>query len=365
MGACNSKDNKTVKRLPNENKQPEAVVQQNPQPQTVTVIEKQDNLISLDSYLDGKLISKNNYDKTKKLMDVMLSLAAYLPKNSEIRVFRSQNGSEYDITNENESTLEVIYKNATNGTLILTTLGQFILPRNIKEEYYKTSVIGSLCFDDNKASHIMTYNKIDNTVSTTEVQIPKEFGYFSAVCNGSDHLFISGGDKLVEKGQDRDGDKMISQTVGINIFYSINLLNNTFKKLRDLLTPRFWHSMIYIPNNYIFIVGGANTKSVEFYDIKSDSIKIHSELNEVRGEASLCVIDNTYLYAFAGFYFQHKFSNTVERCNLRAEPTRWEYVNIAGWDRVNISYFSLGYINENGRDSVILFGGNKTDDYGT
>jgi hypothetical protein len=198
-----------------------------------------------------------------------------------------------------------------------------------------------------------------------EAQIPKEFNYFSAVCNGSDHLFISGGDKLVEKGQDKDGDKMISQTVGINMFYSINLLSGKINQLKDLITPRFWHSMLYVPEQWIFIVGGANTKVVELYDIKNDTIKVHSELNETRGEASLCIIDNSYLYAFAGFYFQHKFSNTVERCNLRMDPPRWEYVNIYGWDKINISYFSLGYITEQGRESIILFGGNKTDDYGT
>ena len=365
MGACNSKDNKTVKRIPQDNKQPEIVVQNAQKVETNIIADGQNNTIELEVYLDGKVICKNYYEKSKKLSEVVISLAFYLPKNSELRVFMSQNEGEVDISAENETQLGTLYKNAAKGVLILRSLGMLALPKNIKEEYYKTSIIGSLCFDESKASHIMTYNKVDNTVNTMEVQIPKEFNYFSAVCNGADHLFISGGDKMVEKGQDKDGDKMISQTVGINLFYSINLLTKKINRLKDLVTPRFWHSMIYVPEQWIFIVGGANTKAVELYDIKNDVIKTHSELNEVRGEASLCVIDNTYLYAFAGFYFQHKFSNTVERCNLRMDPPRWEYVNIIGWDRVNISYFSLAYMSEQGRDAIIIFGGNKTDDYGT
>jgi hypothetical protein len=364
MGACNSKDNKTVKRIQPDNKQPEIVSQnvQNP-PKTIIEVQKQ-NTISLEIYLDGKFVGKNVYEKDKTLVDVLQNLAGYLPKNTEIFVSMADGNNERDITNEKDTLIGTIFNNADNGLLRLRGTG-FSIPYNIKEEYYKISVIGSLCFDESKASHIMVYNKIDNTVNTTEVQIPKEFGYFSAVCNGNDHLFISGGDKLVEKGEDRDGDKMITQTVGMNIFYSINLLTYKVSKLKELITPRFWHSMIYIPDRWIFIVSGANTKSVECYDIKTDTIKVHSELNEVRGESSLCLIDNTYIYTFAGFYFQHMFSNTVERYNLRNHPAKWEYINIVGWDRVNISYFSLGYISEQGRESVILFGGNKTDDYGT
>jgi hypothetical protein len=365
MGACNSKDNKTVKRIPQDVKQPEPIINNAQKTDTVMVADGQNKTINLEVFLDGKVICKNNYEKSKKLSEVVLSLANYLPKNSELRVFMTESNREVDISAENETQLDALYKDAIKGVLMLRSIGSLVLPKNIKDEYYKTTIIGSLCFDESKASHILTYNKIDNTVNTMEAQIPKEFNYFSAVCNGSDHLFISGGDKLVEKGQDKDGDKMISQTVGINMFYSINLLSGKINQLKDLITPRFWHSMLYVPEQWIFIVGGANTKVVELYDIKNDTIKVHSELNETRGEASLCIIDNSYLYAFAGFYFQHKFSNTVERCNLRMDPPRWEYVNIYGWDKINISYFSLGYITEQGRESIILFGGNKTDDYGT
>ena len=42
--------------------------------------------------------------------------------------------------------------------------------------------------------------------------------------------------------------------------------------------------MIYIPNKYIFIVGGSNTKSVELYNIETNQLVKDSELNENRSE---------------------------------------------------------------------------------
>ena len=40
------------------------------------------------------------------------------------------------------------------------------------------------------------------------------------------------------------------------------------RQLIDLIEPRIWHSMIYIPPKYIFIVGGTNSKSVELFPLE-------------------------------------------------------------------------------------------------
>ena len=37
--------------------------------------------------------------------------------------------------------------------------------------------------------------------------------------------------------------------------------------------------MIYVPNKYIFIVGGSNTKSVELYDMEEKKLTKDNELN--------------------------------------------------------------------------------------
>ena len=61
--------------------------------------------------------------------------------------------------------------------------------------------------------------------------------------------------------------------LALDIFYKIDLSQCNehsliCEKLPNLNIPRTWHSMIFVPNNYIFIVGGS-TKSVEIFDIES------------------------------------------------------------------------------------------------
>ena len=106
-----------------------------------------------------------------------------------------------------------------------------------------------------------------------------------------------------------------------NDFFYIDLTNLNenkieIKELPNLNESRTWHSMIYIPDKYIFIVGGSNTKSVEIYNMESNTIKKDSELMEFRSECTLCLVNNSHLYAFCGFLIHQEFVTTIERCNL-------------------------------------------------
>ena len=70
------------------------------------------------------------------------------------------------------------------------------------------------------------------------------------------NLGISGGDEKKNN---------TGNTKPINLFCSIDLLNTSkIEELPSLNTPRCFHSMIYIPKKYIFIVGGG-TLDVELY----------------------------------------------------------------------------------------------------
>ena len=118
--------------------------------------------------------------------------------------------------------------------------------------------------------------------------------------------------------------------------------------------------MIYVPNKYIFIVGGSNTKSVELYDIEEKKLTKDSELNEIRCECSLCLVNNMYLYAFFGFVLHQEYNNAIERCNLLKENRKWEYVNYEkseGLD-LKLSFFGISYFKDN---ELLLIGGNDND----
>jgi hypothetical protein len=129
------------------------------------------------------------------------------------------------------------------------------------------------------------------------------------------------------------------------------------EKLPKLNEARTWHSMIFIPNKYIYIVGGNGNKNVELYDIDNKTIIKDSELNEERSECSLCMVNEYYLYAFCGFLLHKTFINTIERCNLRREKRKWEIVNYILENNIqfNPSFFGVSYYN----DKILLLGGNE------
>ena len=137
----------------------------------------------------------------------------------------------------------------------------------------------------------------------------------------------------------------------------VNKGNIQMRQLPNLLEPRTWHSMIYIPNKYIFIVGGNDNKNVELYNMENNTIQKDSELNEARSECTLCMVNDYYLYAFCGFLLHQTFVNTIERCNLRRRNRNWEIVNYTLGNNINFnpSFFGVGYL----KDKIILIGGNE------
>lgn len=151
---------------------------------------------------------------------------------------------------------------------------------------------------------------------TREVEQNSEISLFSdlsASCNGENHLYLSGGENKSEE--------------TINHFWVINLLKKKIQKHPSgLKNSRKFHSMIYVPNSYVFIVGGQNVNKVEYYDIRTKEISEHSTLNEERIEPGLAVINNSFLYTFTGFYsYKGKIFDTFERINLRGNDT-WELI---------------------------------------
>ena len=116
--------------------------------------------------------------------------------------------------------------------------------------------------------------------------------------------------------------------------------------------------MIFVPEKYIFIIGGSS-KSVEIYDIEKNDLTKDSELNEMRSESTLCLVNNTYLYAFCGYVLHQTFNCSVEKCNLRKSERIWEYANFNMANNIEFfpSFFCVSYYKN---DEIILVGGNDS-----
>jgi len=131
----------------------------------------------------------------------------------------------------------------------------------------------------------------------------------SSYCNGNNFLFISGGEK--------------KNNEIINKFWKIDLKNRIIYD-PIYISPKKNHSMIFLPMNYIFIVGGNDKKT--FY-IDTDNLEINewANLKEERIEPSLIKISNC-LYCFGNNNInkQNDERFTIEKTDLNQEKPEWE-----------------------------------------
>lgn len=191
------------------------------------------------------------------------------------------------------------------------------------------------------------------TLSIEEYPELAYFGDFSAYCNGNNYLYLSGGEELKDGCQD-----FTMENKYLSWMAKINLIDGKLTKLDSFNSPRFWHSMIYVPNRYVFIVGGNFTKSVEILNTDTGEITEDSILNDFHSEPSLCLVNENYLYCFMGFKYEgdNNYSNIIERCNLRMKKRTWEVVSLQNSEpcEINTRFFTVSYFND---DNLLLFGG--------
>ena len=239
------------------------------------------------------------------------------------------------------------------------------IPENVVQAYREnTKIIGSAILDNPETFGIITYENNTRELNPyyyqrSEYPELNTLNSFTAYCNAKNCLYFSGGEKE-QPYEKEDNSLPYDEFICIDLTeLSTNKNKLVINKLNNLINPRTWHSMIFVPNKYIFIVGGSNTKSVELYDIEEKKLTEDSELNEIRCECTLCLVNNTYLYAFYGFLLHQDYNNSIERCNLLKEERKWENINVIENCAVKFkpSFFAISYFL---KDNLLLIGGNDT-----
>ena len=239
------------------------------------------------------------------------------------------------------------------------------IPENVVQAYREnTKIIGSAILDNPETFGIITYENNTRELNPyyyqrSEYPELNTLNSFTAYCNAKNCLYFSGGEKE-QPYEKEDNSLPYDEFICIDLTeLSTNKNKLVINKLNNLINPRTWHSMIFVPNKYIFIVGGSNTKSVELYDIDEKKLTKDSELNEIRCECTLCLVNNTYLYAFYGFLLHQDYNNSIERCNLLKEERKWENINVIENCAVKFkpSFFAISYFLN---DNLLLIGGNDT-----
>ena len=164
-----------------------------------------------------------------------------------------------------------------------------------------------------------------------------DFNYTSAYCDSPNFLFISGGE---QKSRILDNFWIIEH----------ELYNIENKKMPY---PKKNHSMIYIEEGLVYIVGGNNNITF-FYDLEKDEFIKCGNLIQVCLEPTLLRI-NDFIYCLSSL----KDKNFFERIKISRMSGNWEKVNvfISPENKMKFTNNFFGALNM-GDGNLIICGGN-------
>ena len=185
-----------------------------------------------------------------------------------------------------------------------------------------------------KESKINLYNFDPKIINEYKLN---DFNQSSACVNSPNNLYLSGG--------------INSNKVPIKNFWIID--NNKLNvNLKELPLPKSNHSMIYIPNNYIFFVGG-NNKFTFYYNIKNNTFSKWADLNEIQLRPALYFDEETNELFCMSNYKDNFF---IEKTNLTNFP-EWEKIDVNIKDKPTFrNNFIIKKINQ---DKYLLIGNNS------
>ena len=190
--------------------------------------------------------------------------------------------------------------------------------------------------------NLQKLNLNPNDVKNTEIE---NYNPYSAYCNGNNHLYISGGQN--------------EKNVTLGQFWDIDLEKETIEKLPEGINPKKNHSMIFIPDKYVFIVGG-NDKKTFYYDTENKEIVYWANLNHERIEPALVVARNE-LYCFDNLKIDNN-TLTFEKSILDKTP-KWDLITPKIDPSIPDSSFNQKFFGavKIDNDNIIFLGGDMIE----
>ena len=162
-------------------------------------------------------------------------------------------------------------------------------------------------------------------------------------CNANNSLYIYEGNSDFKNEKENNGN---------NNFIKIDLITNNLNIISSKLPNRILHSMIFIPENYIFIIGGKKIKNSLVYTIEENNENFEEYPHQLPYEIlepSLIYINNKYLYAFENSSLDFH----ILRIDLiKVNP--FEEIKIKN-NKYDINQKFFGVIRNN--DSIVFYGG--------
>ena len=362
-GACSSNKSKVVKSKQKEEEKKDKEntnKEKEKNDSKIKEIKEEEN----ENELSSREITFKIINKDKEYIEKVKSSEKISYLFDLISKYKTKKYSEYDLIFEEDVSLasklteEIgsIFKKEDDITLKMLYLGLNI-SFNIKKDYEDSNtLIAQPLYDLGGNIGLLIYNKFENTFSSEILKSEKllKYNHLSSYCNSKNVLYICGGETKENIGTNNRN--------YISNFTKIDLFNTeSINDLPSLEHPRAWHSMIFIPPKYIFIVGG-DTKVVEIFNIEKQELTPDSEMNEVRNECTLFCLNDSILYALSGLSMNGSYIKDIERCNLRAAEREWKLVKLKESDIEIQTCFYISCFTTNS-SNIILFAANENENH--
>ena len=314
---------------------------------------KTKHIIKISVKYNNETEKEISIDENEKLFSIIKALG-----QNEEADYDFYDSNNILINDKIDSEISKIFKSKNKILISIKKASLNLVENNRKYIADNTSLVGTLTFNNNSSLGIFIYNIQTKQIFSQEFSyekypLLKNINNFTSFCNSKNSLYISGGE-----------DESINNQ-GQDLFIKINLeeiKSNEliYSNLTPLKYKRYWHSMIYIPEKYIYIIGGPGTKQTELYNIENNTITLSDSLNYERCEPILILVDNKYLYCICGFQLDNNFIDTIEKCDLNKRERKWEIVNYqikSGEDIILdrsliVSFFGVSYI----KNDILLIG---------
>ena len=362
-GACSSNKSKVVKSKQKEEEKKDKEntnKEKEKNDSKIKEIKEEEN----ENELSSREITFKIINKDKEYIEKVKSSEKISYLFDLISKYKTKKYSEYDLIFEEDVSLasklteEIgsIFKKEVDITLKMLYLGLNI-SFDIKKDYEDSNtLIAQPLYDLGGNIGLLIYNKFENTFSSEILKSEKllKYNHLSSYCNSKNVLYICGGETKENIGTNNRN--------YISNFTKIDLFNTeSINDLPSLEHPRAWHSMIFIPPKYIFIVGG-DTKVVEIFNIEKQELTPDSEMNEVRNECTLFCLNDSILYALSGLSMNGSYIKDIEKCNLRAAEREWKLVKLKESDIEIQTCFYISCFTTNS-SNIILFAANENENH--
>ena len=316
-------------------------------------ISKNLNKILLNYFKEGKNFNKenlryylkfnNNYEKLE--IDKQI-ISFYLEKIQDTSLMYIEAGKS-TLSNSNGSSMTIPQKYKHLIIYVKNESKKFYISEDIDSYIINNShLIGKLMMNELK---YFIYNK--NSSETKIIKCTRDeskkmkikfFSRKSVYCNAKNKLYIYEGSDYSQNN---------------NKFIEINLINHNIEIISYKFPQRILHSMIFIPENYIFIIGGKNTKEILIYNLQNNDEnyeKYPHLLPKELLEPSLITINNKYLYAFENSTFRF----LIFRADI-ISISPFEEIKISNSLNINQKFFGL--VKNKNKNSIIFLGGQILD----